>query len=203
MTESSAFTRTFIRPLYDWTFRLAAHPQAKWALFLVAFAESSFFPIPPDVLLIPLVLARPAEAWRLALICLAGSVSGGIVGYALGFFLYTTIGVPILSFYGYENGMAALAAAYDVYGGWMVLASAFSPIPYKVFTIASGAMQYDVLNFILFSIIGRGARFILIAGLLYKIGPPIRDFIEKRLGFMTLLAIILLIGGFLLIGMVR
>ena len=187
--------------LYHFTLRLAAHRHAAWWLFFIAFIESSFFPIPPDILLIPLCLAARKRAFLLASICLLGSVLGGIAGYAIGYGLFDTIGRPLLAFYGHENALNALQLAYQEHGWWLVLMSATTPLPYKIFTIASGALHLDLIMFIVMSVIGRGIRFMLVAGLLYYFGEPIRAFIERRLGLLTMLAAILLIGGFLALGL--
>ncbi len=174
----------------------AAGRHATKALAGVAFAESSFFPIPPDILLIPMVLAERAKAMRFAAIATAASVIGGIFGYLIGAFLYEQLALPILQFYGYDQQFETFAAWYNDWGVWIVFIAGVTPFPYKVITIASGATGLNFLVFIVASIIARGLRFVIVAGLLYWIGPPIRDFIEKRLGLVFTVFMVLLIGGF-------
>ena len=185
-----------IRKLYDWTLRIAAHRHARMGLFGLAFAESSVFPLPPDLVLIPMCIAERNRAFLYAAICTLGSVLGGIFAYFVGYFLYDTIGVRILDFYGYQEQFHHFQSLYNKHGAWIVLAGGFTPIPYKLITIASGVTQMNLGAFILFSVIGRASRFFLIAALLWKFGAPIRDFIEKYMGWLTILFFILLIGGF-------
>lgn len=188
-----------IRPLYDWTMALAAKPYALWALALVAFAESSFFPIPPDVLIIPMVLAARDKAWKVAAICTVASVAGGIAGYGIGAFLFDAVGQPILAFYGAQEKFEAIKALYNEHGVLIVFSAGFSPIPYKVFTIASGVAGMDPASFALASLVGRAGRFFLVATLLWKFGAPIKHFIEAHLGKLSLIFVVLLIAGFVLI----
>ena len=185
-----------LRRLYDWVLHLAEHRFAPSALFGVSFAESSFFPIPPDLMLIPMVLAERLKAWRFALICTIGSVLGGVFGYFIGAALLEVVGAPIIAFYGLEEKMQSLSSNYQEHGVWIVLLAGFTPIPYKVFTIASGVAGLSLPAFIIASLVGRGARFFLVAGLLYFFGPTIRAFIERYLGLVTLVGGILLVGGF-------
>ncbi|MGV1013802.1 MAG: YqaA family protein [Methyloceanibacter sp.] len=185
-----------LRRLYDWTMELAAHRSAPWALAGVSFIESSVFPIPPDVMLIPMVLAERRKAWFYATIATVASVIGGAFGYFIGFFLFETVGEPILRFYGHQQAFADFASLYNAYGLWIVFIGGISPFPYKVLTIASGATQLNFLVFMVASLAARALRFFLVAGLLYWYGPPIKDFIEKRLGLLTSIFLILLIGGF-------
>lgn len=187
----------WIRALYDWILSLAGHRRAGWALFGISFTESSFFPIPPDVLLIPMVLARPMRWLVYAGICLVASVLGAFLGYYIGAELYDRIGRPILAFYGKEDAFGEIARWYNEWGGWGVLFAAVTPFPYKVLTIFSGATGLNLITFTVVSIIGRGLRFFIVAGLLYRFGEPIRDFIERRLGLLFTLGLVLLIGGFL------
>ncbi len=188
-----------LRRLYDFTMSLAAKPRAKWFLGGVSFIESSFFPIPPDVLLIPMVLANRQEAWRLAFLCSVTSVLGGLFGYLVGAFFFELIGAPIIDFYGYANKFAEFSAYYNEWGGWIVAFFGLTPFPYKVITIASGVTQLDILVFIVASTLSRSLRFFVVAGLLWKFGSPIQTFIEKYLGLLTVLFFILLIGGFVAI----
>lgn len=185
-----------IRALYDWMFRLAAHKGAPKALGVFSFMESSFFPIPPDVLLIPMVLAKRHMWWRYALLCTIASVLGAFLGYAIGLFAYEWIGKPILNFYGKADSFQKIADWYNTYGGWGVLFAAITPFPYKVLTIFSGATGLNFLIFTLVSVVGRAFRFFLVSFLLYKFGEPIREFIEKRLNLLFILGLALLIGGF-------
>lgn len=188
-----------LRRLYDYTLSLAATRHAEKALASVSFIESSVFPIPPDVLLIPMVLSERAKWLRHALICTIASVAGALLGYLIGAFLYETIGEPVLAFYGKEDSFEKIAAWYNDWGGWGVLFAAVTPFPYKVLTIFSGATGLSLPVFIIVSIIGRGLRFFLVAWLLYKFGPPIRVFIEKNLGLLFTAFMVLLIGGFVAI----
>ncbi|WP_288901764.1 YqaA family protein [uncultured Sneathiella sp.] len=188
-----------LRRLYDFTMGLAAKPRAKWFLGGISFAESSFFPIPPDVLLIPMVLANRRDAWRLAFICSLTSVVGGLFGYLVGYLFYDLIGAPIIDFYGYTEKFVKFTDSYNEWGGWIVAFFGLTPFPYKVITIASGVTHLDVLVFIVASTLSRSLRFFLVAGLLWKFGAPIQLFIEKYLGLLTILFFVLLIGGFVAI----
>lgn len=187
---------SWIRALYDWVFLLARHPKATWGLFGVSFAESSFFPIPPDIMLIPMVLAKRAKWFFYGTICLIGSLLGAYVGYYIGAGLFESIGKPILAFYGKEDSFQSVADWYNTWGGWGVLFAAITPFPYKVLTIFSGATGLNLITFTVVSIIGRGLRFYLVSYLLYRVGEPIQEFIEKRLGLMFTIAVVLLLGGF-------
>jgi membrane protein YqaA with SNARE-associated domain len=185
-----------LRALYDWTIALAASRHALWALALVAFAESSVFPIPPDLLLIPMIIAAPHRAWLIAGICTIASVLGGGAGYLIGLGLFEQVGRPVLEFYGKDALFADFATTYNQYGAWAVLVAGVTPFPYKVITILSGATALDFTIFMVSSLIARGLRFFVVAALLWKFGPPIRTFIEERLGLMFTLFVALLIGGF-------
>lgn len=185
-----------LRKLYDYTMSLAATRHAEKGLAGVSFIESSLFPIPPDVLLIPMVLAERAKWLRYAFVCTLASVAGALLGYLIGAILYEAVGAPILRFYGQEDKFQEIAAWYNRWGGWGVFFAAITPFPYKVLTIFSGATGLNLTLFVLVSIVGRGLRFFLVAGLLYWFGPPIRTFIEKNLGLLFTLFMILLIGGF-------
>lgn len=185
-----------IRALYDWVFRLAGHKRSTWALFGISFTESSFFPIPPDILLIPMVLAKRHKWIFYALLCTVASVLGAFFGYFIGAFLYEAIGQPILALYGKEDSFQKVSQWYNEWGGWGVLFAAVTPFPYKVLTIFSGATGLNLITFAVVSVIGRGLRFFLVSALLYWFGEPVREFIEKRLGLMFTIAMVLLIGGF-------
>jgi len=191
-----------LRGLYDWTMGLAAHRHALAALFVISFIESSIFPIPPDVVLIPMILAARDKAWRIALICTIASVIGGVAGYGIGHFLFEEVGRPILELYHYGPKFDVFQAKYNEWGAWAVFIAGVTPFPYKVITILSGVTGLDVPVFIVSSILARGLRFFLVAWLLWKFGDPIREFIEKRLGLLFILFCLLLVGGFVLIKFV-
>jgi membrane protein YqaA with SNARE-associated domain len=178
---------------------LAGHRHAMVALAVIAFAESSFFPIPPDVLIIPMVLAVRARAWRIAAVATAASLLGGLAGYGIGALLFDSVGAPLLELYGYDAAFEDFKVRYQEWGAWIVFGAGFTPIPYKVFTIASGVMDLDLLVFTLASALSRGARFFLVAALLWRFGPAIRLFIEKYLAQVTLLFFVLLLGSFVLL----
>lgn len=188
-----------IRVLYDWTIRLADHPRALWALGIISFVESSFFPIPPDVLMIPMIIARPSRAWLVATVALVTSVLGGLFGYFIGAALWETVGQPILAFYGKAEAADVFADRFNQYGAWAVLFAGVTPFPFKVITITSGWTGLSLPVFVICSILARGLRFFVVAGLLWRYGAPIRDFIERRLGLMFTLFMVLLIGGFFLV----
>ena len=184
-----------IRRLYEWMLRMAEHPQALWVLAFVAFIESSVFPIPPDVLMIPMILARPSRAWLIAGVALAASVLGGLLGYAIGALAYEQIGQPVLAALGKGDAMAEFNIHFNDLGFWAVLVAGVTPFPYKVITIMSGWTGMSLGTFILTSILARGLRFFLVAALLWKFGAPIKEFIERRLGLMFTLFVVLLAGG--------
>lgn len=167
--------------LYDRALKWSAHPHAPRYLGALSFAESSFFPIPPDVMLAPMVLARPARAWWLAALTTVTSVLGGVLGYFIGQFLFTQLGEPVIAFYHAEQAFARVQQWFDTYGVWVVFVAGFSPIPYKLFTIASGVMQMALGPFVIASTVGRGARFFLVAALLMWGGSPLERFLRKRI----------------------
>ncbi len=185
-----------LRRLYNWTMSLASGPRAPAALGTVSFVESSIFPIPPDILLIPMVIAERRKAWWFATLCTVTSVLGGILGYLIGAFLFAQIAEPILSLYGYLDKFEAFKNEYNAWGAWIVFIAGVTPFPFKVITIASGATGLNIIIFIIASIVARGLRFFVVAGLLYWLGPPIRTFIEARLGLVFTIFVVLLIGGF-------
>ena len=189
----------FVRLVYDWMLDMSASPYAMWFLALVAFAESSFFPIPPDIMLIPMVLAMPAKAWRIAAIATISSVVGGYFGYSIGVFFFDLIAKPILNFYGYMQQFDVFKEYYHQWGAWIVFGAGITPFPYKVITIASGVVHLDLITFTVASVVARGMRFYLVAWLLKKYGAPMKEFIEKHLGILSVLFLLLLIGGFLAI----
>ena len=188
--------RPVFRPLYDWTLRLAGHRRALPALAGISFIESSVFPIPPDVMLVPMVLARPERAWLIALVCTVASVAGGLAGYAIGYFLYEAVGIPILEFYGYLGKFTEFQHSYNEWGWWIVFGAGLTPFPFKVITIASGVTALDPVVFTLAALVSRGARFFIVAALLWRFGPAIRELIERRFALLTVVFFVLLIGGF-------
>jgi membrane protein YqaA with SNARE-associated domain len=188
-----------LRRLYLRTLALAASPRAPWWLAAIAFAEASCFPIPPDALLIPMALARPDRAWRLALVCTIGSVAGGALGYFIGYAVFNQLARPLIELYGYGPRFAAFQALYAQYGLWIIVIKGLTPIPYKIVTIASGAAHFDFAVFMAASLLTRGARFFLVAALLRFFGTPVRDFIERRLTLVTSLLAAGVVGGFLIL----
>ncbi|MDA0751365.1 MAG: DedA family protein [Verrucomicrobia bacterium] len=199
-SEKSGFApMRWMRWLYDWTISWAEKPQGTWALFLIAFAESSFFPIPPDVLLIALCVGSVTKSYRFAAICTLGSLLGGIAGYGIGLYGFEMIGEPIVKAYHGEAVMEKIKTWYDTYGFWGNLLAAVTPIPYKVFTIASGAFEFSFTSFMLASVVGRSLRFFAVATLLFFFGPSIKAFIEKYFNLCAWAFMIFLIGGFILL----
>ncbi|SMX35916.1 YqaA family protein [Maliponia aquimaris] len=188
-----------LRRLYDWTMAQAERKNALWVLAAVAFIESSVFPIPPDVLMIPMVLAAPHRAWLIALVATVSSVLGGMLGYGIGYFFYESIGQPILESLGKADSMAAFNDRFNGVGFWAVLIAGVTPFPYKVITIMSGWTAMPLGTFIVTSIIARALRFFVVAGLLRMFGAPIRVFIEKYLGWVFTAFVVLLVGGFVLV----
>jgi membrane protein YqaA with SNARE-associated domain len=185
-----------MRRLYDWVMRLAQHRYAIPFMGVVSFAESSFFPIPPDVMLVPMVLANRQKAFTIATVCTVGSVLGGLLGYAIGYYFFETIGAWVVKTYGLQAGLESFRHGFAEYGTWIILIKGLTPIPYKLVTIASGAAHFDLFTFVWASIVTRGARFFIVAALLWKYGEPIRAFIERRLTLVTWLFLIALVGGF-------
>ena len=183
--------------------RWAETPHGALALFLIAFAESSFFPIPPDPLLIALVLGVRKRWWWFAAICTAGSVLGGVLGYWIGAAFFDTLGQPIINFYHAQELFEKVKLQYETYDYWIVGAAAFTPIPYKVFTIASGVFKINLLGFSLVSLLGRGARFFLVAGILFFCGAWVRERIEKYFDLFSILFVVLLVAGFAVIKLVK
>lgn len=189
----------FIRKIYDKTMELSKGHGAMLALFAVAFAESSFFPIPPDIMLIPMILATPYKAWRIAGLATIASVLGGYFGYAIGVFFFDLIAEPLLSFYGYLQKFQTFEHQYHEYGAWIVFGAGLTPFPYKIITIASGVVHLNLGVFSVASVLARGGRFFVVAWLLKKYGAPMKIFIEKNLGWLSVAFFLLLIGGFALI----
>ena len=200
LVDALNWPRRTLRRLYDWTMHWADTPQSLWALFLIAFAESSFFPVPPDVLLIAIVAAAPSKWLKAAALCTLGSVSGAFLGYAIGYGFMAALGQPIVDFYHAQHHWETVVDLYNgPWGVYFLAGAAFTPIPYKVATIAAGATQMPFAPFILVSAIGRGARFFIVAGILRLFGAPVRRTLEKHFDLAALLFMVLLIGGFLVI----
>jgi membrane protein YqaA with SNARE-associated domain len=185
-----------LRRLYDWTLSLSAKPSAPYALAAVSFAESSFFPVPPDVMLVPMMLARPDKAWFYAGICTVSSVIGGLLGYAIGALLYDSIGTWLFQLYGLTQGAEAFRHSYAEYGHWIILIKGLTPIPYKLVTITSGFAAYSLSWFVVLSIITRGLRFFLVALLMSRYGPAIKGIIDRHFNLVAVAAIVVIIGGF-------
>ena len=197
MTLQASEPRSLLRRLYDWCIGAAHKPYAMWIMGAVSFAESSFFPVPPDVMLIPMSLARPERAYVMAAWCTATSVAGGVLGYAIGALLYDSVGGWLIQLYGYGGKVEGFRAAYAQWGAWIILLKGLTPIPYKIVTITSGFAGYNFGLFVLFSIMARAGRFFLLAFLLHRYGEQARHFIEKRLGLWVLLG-----AGVVVIGIV-
>ena len=185
--------------LYSRTLAIAAHRHAMAAMALVSFAESSFLPLPPDFLLVPMTLAQPRRAWLIAAVCTVTSVAGGYVGYAIGFFLFDALGRPLLEFYHAMDKYEAFRSAFAQWGAWIIVIKGLTPIPFKLVTIASGAARFDLVAFTLASLVSRSLRFFLIAALLWRFGEPIRDFIERRMMLVTSLIAAALVGAFVVL----
>ena len=189
--------RTMLRRIYDWCIDAAHKPYALWIMAAVAFAESSFFPVPPDVMLIPMALARPSRAWLYATVCTAASVLGGVLGYAIGALLYDSLGQWLINLYGLGDKVEAFRAGYAQYGAWIILLKGLTPIPYKLVTITSGFANFNIWLFIVLSVIARGGRFFVVAILLNRYGEWIRVRIERHLGFWVSLGAGVLVAGFI------
>lgn len=184
-----------LRRLYDWCIGAAGKPHATWLLGAISFAESSFFPVPPDVMLVPMSMARPDKAYYYATVCTLTSVAGGVLGYLIGSVLYDSVGHWLIQLYGYGDKVEAFRAAYAQWGSLIILLKGLTPIPYKLVTITSGFAGYNIALFILFSVITRGARFFLIAFLLNRYGLQARTFIEERLGTVVTVSAVVLVAG--------
>ncbi len=191
-----------IRKSYDWVMEWAHSPYGTWALFLIALAESSFFPVPPDVLLMALSISIPAKAFFYAAISSVGSVLGGVIGYFLGLAFMEAIGMPILNFYGATDKFDTIQTLYNEYDALAVMIAGFTPIPFKVFTIAAGACKINLFTFVVASLVSRSARFFIVGGLIYKFGEPVKGFIDKYFNVLTILFAVLLIAGFAVIRLV-
>ena len=190
------------RALYDWTLRLANHRHAIRSMAAVSFAESSIFPIPPDVMLVPMILARREQAYLIAAVCTLASVAGGILGYAIGYFLYDSVGLWLINLYGAHDAVGEMEIWYAEWGAAVILVKGLTPIPFKIVTIASGFFQYNFLSFVVLAAVTRGARFFAIAWLLKRYGAPMQEFIERRLTLIGWLCLVLLAGGFALVAFI-
>jgi membrane protein YqaA with SNARE-associated domain len=184
-----------LRRLYDWCIAAAGKPHATWIMGFVSFVESSFFPVPPDAMLIPMALARPDKAYFFATVCTVTSVAGGVLGYVIGYFLYESLGLWLMQLYGYGGKIEAFRQAYVDWGFWIILLKGVTPIPYKIVTIASGFAEYPFIPFVLLSFVARGMRFFLVAFLIHRFGPQARAIIEERLGFWVTVSSVTLLAG--------
>ena len=184
-----------LRKMYDWCIAAAGRPFATWIMGAVSFVESSFFPIPPDAMLIPMCLARPDRAYHFATVCTLTSVAGGVLGYAIGYYLYESLGLWLMQLYGYGDKVEAFRQAYNEWGAWIIVLKGMTPIPYKIVTIASGFAKYPIIPFILLSFVARGMRFYLVAFLIHRYGERARGIIEERLGLWTTVAAVVLVVG--------
>ena len=188
-----------LKKLYLWVLHWSETPYGGWALFFLAFAESSFFPIPPDVLLIALAVGKPEKSLRFAAVCAAGSILGGMLGYLIGWQFMTAVGVRIVDFYGLTEKIEYIETLYNQYDAWAVGIAGFTPIPYKVFTIAAGAFKINFMVFVLASAVSRSARFFLVGGLIYVFGPGIQAFIDKYFNLLAVVFTVLLVGSFFIL----
>ena len=185
-----------LKQLYDWIIAKSESRNALWVMAAISFAESSFFPLPPDLMLVPMGIANRRRIWLYALVCTIASVLGGILGYAIGAFLFDSVGLWLMNLYGLTEKMQTFREWYQVNGHWAILLKGLTPIPYKIVTITSGLAGYSFTWFVILSIVTRGARFFLLAGLIYMFGEPIRDFIERRLGLTLAAMALVIVGGF-------
>ncbi len=188
------------RNLYNWTLKKSSHKSAPWFLSIISFAESSFFPIPPDIILIPMILANRIKAFVFAFICTISSVFGGLLGYIIGLVLFNSIGVLLVELYHLEDALENFKNLYKLYGAWIVIIAGFTPFPFKVITIASGLFELNVIVFLICSFISRGARFYIVATLLYFYGENVKRFIDQYFNVLTILFIVILIGSIFVIN---
>ena len=191
-----------LRKMFAWVIHWADTPYGPIALFILAFTESSFFPIPPDVLLIALALGAPAKSFRFSSICTLGSVLGGMLGFFIGMMFFELVGMKILDFYGLIDKFEMVQDMYRRYDAWFVAAAGFTPIPYKVFTIAAGTFGMNFYKFVIVSALSRGARFFIVSALIWKFGREIKEFIDKYFNILSILFFIILILGFIVVKMV-
>ncbi len=191
-----------LRRLYDVCMEWISGRYGEYVLFVIAFVESSFFPLPPDVFLIAMSVAIPKRAFRYAAICSVGSVLGGALGYGLGFWFMDALGMPIIQWYGLTEKYALVQDYFHRYDIWIIATAGFTPVPYKLFTITAGFVQLDFIGFMLVSVAARSARFFLVAGMIWKFGPSVQSFIDKYFNLLSFAFMVLLIGGFVLVKMV-
>ena len=191
--------KSLVHSVYNKTISLSGGKNALGWLFVISFIESSFFPIPPDIMLIPMILATPKQAWKIAGVCTVASVVGAYLGYIIGLYFFQLIAEPLLSFYGYLEKFNEFKDLYTRYGAWIVFGAGITPFPYKIITIASGVVHLNLAVFTVASVLARGLRFFVIAWLLKTYGAKMKEFIEKNLGWLSILFLILLIGGFALL----
>ncbi len=190
-----------LKRLYDACMAWIAGPYGVWALFIIAFVESSIFPIPPDVFLIAMCIAMPSRAFFFASICAVGSVLGGVLGYGLGFWFMDSVGQQIIAWYGFDDKYLRVQELYRTYDAWAVGAAGFTPLPYKLFTITAGAFKLDLATFVTASAVSRAARFFLVAAVIWKFGAPVKYYIDKYFNVLSVIFMVLLIGGFVLVKM--
>lgn len=202
MKKIFQYPMAFLRKCYDWTINWAKTKYAGWALFFIAFAESSFFPVPPDVLLIPMVIAERKKWFQIALICSVGSVLGALLGYFIGYQFYELIGQKIVDLYNLQSAVDVVSAKYHEHAFFAIFTAAFTPIPFKVFTIVAGLVKISIISLVVASAVGRSARFFIVAGLIRIFGEKIQYFIEKYFNLLTIAFTILLIGGFFVIKLI-
>lgn len=188
-----------LRATYDAIVRQAEKPAAIWVMAMVAFAESSIFPLPPDILLIPMTLANRQKAFLYATVGAGASVIGGLVGYSIGYFLFESVGRSIIDFYGLEESFAHFSQVFHEYGAWILILKGATPVPYKLLTITAGFTQLDLTTFVLASLVSRSLRFYIFAVLLWYFGEPMRNFVERRLGLVALILVALMVGGFMVV----
>ncbi len=188
-----------LKSIYNWIISKAGHPHAKWYLFGISFAESSFSPLPPDPLMVPMVIQNKDKAWQYAWLTTLASVTGGILGYAIGFYLFQKIGIPVLKAYGLMDKLEVFQTSFYKWGFWAIVIKAFTPIPFKLVTITCGALKFNFWKFVLASTISRGLRFYILAGVLYKYGPKMNDLIERNMMLVSTIFLTLLIGGFFIV----
>lgn len=198
-SNASASAGGPLKRLYDVCMEWIAGPYGAWTLFIIAFVESSFFPIPPDVFLIAMCIAAPTRAFKYAAICAAGSVLGGMFGYGLGFWFMESLGQQIINWYGLEEKYFSVQTLYQRYDAWAVGAAGFTPLPYKLFTITAGAFEINFVTFVLASVLSRSARFFLVAAIIWKFGEPVKGLIDRYFNIITIVFMVLLIGGFVLV----
>lgn len=187
-----------LKAIYDWAMKMARHRNAYWAVGTISFLDSSVLPVPPDIIMVPMMVARRESIWRIAAVCTVTSILGAYLGYAIGHYLFEMVGRPVLEFYGHMDDFAQFQAAYNEWGVWIVIGGGLTPLPFKIVTISSGATHLDLMSFTVGCLISRALRFYLEGALLWYCGPWAKEFIEKRLTLVTTLTFLLLVGGFVI-----